>query len=209
MAKKLPWCPSPGPASPPGRLFTTCSTTMTLIRRKNLTPSIHYQSNCFVDPRRWWLIASAFPMIAGALGPVASAFSICALAKEWRQHLPPGAEIESNNYPQPDPAWCVLQSKLRVEKKAQADPFDARRLIAVNAVQLAMALVSNIFLLLNMARRVRFTIAQPITIAGWYVARNAALSNSRPVESTANTCNPSGIYLPSALSPCVAQHQVR
>jgi potassium channel subfamily K, other eukaryote len=41
------------------------------------------------------------------------------------------------------------------------------RLLAVNAVQLVLAVVSNIFLLLNMARRVRFSIAQPITIAGW------------------------------------------
>lgn len=41
---------------------------------------------------------------------------------------------------------------------------------AINAIQLALALVSNIFLLLNMARRVRFTIAQPITIIGWYLS---------------------------------------
>ncbi len=45
------------------------------------------------------------------------------------------------------------------------------RLTAVNAVQLAVALVSNVFLLLNMARRVKFTIAQPITIIGWCVAQ--------------------------------------
>lgn len=32
-----------------------------------------------------------------------------------------------------------------------------------------MALVSNMFLLLNMARRVKFTIAQPVTIIGWYM----------------------------------------
>lgn len=31
-----------------------------------------------------------------------------------------------------------------------------------------MAVTSNVFLLLNMARRVRFSIAQPITIVGWY-----------------------------------------
>ena len=41
------------------------------------------------------------------------------------------------------------------------------RLIAVNAVQLAVAVVANVFLSLNMARRVRFGIAQPITIIGW------------------------------------------
>lgn len=42
-----------------------------------------------------------------------------------------------------------------------------RRLLAINAIQLALALVANVFLLLNMARRVRFGIAQPITMLGW------------------------------------------
>jgi potassium channel subfamily K len=37
----------------------------------------------------------------------------------------------------------------------------------VNAAQLAIALASNLSLLLNMARRVRFEIAQPITVIGW------------------------------------------
>jgi hypothetical protein len=52
---------------------------------------------------------------------------------------------------------------------------DARRLLTyarltiINAIQLAVAIVANVFLLLNMARRLRFTIAQPITMAGWYV----------------------------------------
>lgn len=41
------------------------------------------------------------------------------------------------------------------------------RLIVVNALQLVIAVISNVFLLLNMARRVRFSIAQPITIVGW------------------------------------------
>jgi potassium channel subfamily K, other eukaryote len=37
----------------------------------------------------------------------------------------------------------------------------------VNAAQLAIALVSNLSLLLNMGRKVRFEIAQPITVIGW------------------------------------------
>lgn len=41
------------------------------------------------------------------------------------------------------------------------------RLTVVNAVQLAMALVANVVLLLNLARKVRFTIAQPVTIVTW------------------------------------------
>ena len=44
------------------------------------------------------------------------------------------------------------------------------RLIAVNAVSLAFALIANLALLLNMARRVSFKIAQPITILGFWTA---------------------------------------
>ncbi|KAL9037436.1 MAG: hypothetical protein Q9214_005707, partial [Letrouitia sp. 1 TL-2023] len=43
-------------------------------------------------------------------------------------------------------------------------------LIGINAVSLAFALGANMALLLNMARRVSFAIAQPITIIGWYIA---------------------------------------
>ncbi|XWX01943.1 hypothetical protein V2A60_009975 [Cordyceps javanica] len=112
---------------------------------------------------RWWLVASAFPMIAGTLGPVASAFSICALGRPWRQYMPPGTDFQSAVSVN-DPPW----------------------LTAVNAIQLAMALVSNVFLLLNMARRVKFTIAQPITIVGWYISSFCLISlcatASRPLK---------------------------
>ncbi|KAI1095607.1 voltage-gated potassium channel [Rostrohypoxylon terebratum] len=86
-------------------------------------------------------------MIAGTLGPVASAFSICALVRNWRQHIPPGSDVTKAVYVG-DPPW----------------------LLAVNAVQLVIALVSNAFLLLNMTKRIRFSIAQPITIVGWYIS---------------------------------------
>ncbi|KAF7545762.1 hypothetical protein G7Z17_g8930 [Cylindrodendrum hubeiense] len=100
-----------------------------------------------LEPTRWWFASSAFPMIAGTLGPVASAFSICALVRPWRQHLPPGTDVQDAYYIN-DPAWLTI----------------------VNAIQLVVALVSNMFLLLNMARRVRFIVAQPITIIGWYIS---------------------------------------
>lgn len=86
-------------------------------------------------------------MIAGTLGPVASAFSICALVRPWRQHRPHGQEVKTAPFVA-DPIWLTV----------------------INAIQLAMAVVSNMFLLLNMTRRVRFTIAQPITIIGWYIS---------------------------------------
>ncbi|KAI2468358.1 voltage-gated potassium channel [Annulohypoxylon bovei var. microspora] len=101
----------------------------------------------YLDPSRWWFASAAFPMIAGTLGPVASAFSICALVRNWRQHILPGSDVTKAVFIE-DPPW----------------------LLAVNAVQLVIALVANVFLLLNMTKRVRFSIAQPITIVGWYIS---------------------------------------
>ena len=86
-------------------------------------------------------------MIAGTLGPVASAFSICSLVESWRQTIPPGSNIFNAQFVK-DPAW----------------------LIVVNAVQLAVAVIANLFLLLNMTKRVRFSVAQPVTIVGWYLS---------------------------------------
>ncbi|KAL8746041.1 MAG: hypothetical protein Q9184_007797 [Pyrenodesmia sp. 2 TL-2023] len=44
------------------------------------------------------------------------------------------------------------------------------RLIAINTISLILALVANVALLLNMARRLSFAIAQPITIVGWFIS---------------------------------------
>ncbi|KAF5127277.1 Outward-rectifier potassium channel TOK1 [Metarhizium anisopliae] len=85
-------------------------------------------------------------MIAGTLGPVALAFSICSLGRPWVQYHPDGTNSKAIFIT--DPVW----------------------LITLNAIQLGVGVLSNIFLLLHMARRVRFTIAQPITIIGWYVS---------------------------------------
>ncbi|CAK7200025.1 hypothetical protein SEUCBS139899_002713 [Sporothrix eucalyptigena] len=105
-------------------------------------------------PSRWWFASSAFPMIAATLGPVASAFSICALVRPWRQEILDGETI------------------------------DTAMLTCVNAVQLAIALVANMFLLLNMARRVRFAVAQPITMVGWY------FSSFTLIALTSTACGP-------------------
>ncbi len=92
-------------------------------------------------------------MLAGTLGPVASAFSLCALVKPWRQSYPPGTNVDSAPYIG-NPAW----------------------LTAINAVQLAIALLANTVLFLNMTRRLSFTIAQPITIVGWYISSLALVA---------------------------------
>ncbi|KAG9231192.1 potassium channel-like protein [Amylocarpus encephaloides] len=107
----------------------------------------------YLEPALWWFASTAFPLIAGTFGPMASAFSICALAGHWRQEIQPGENEETSTTTAPDPKWLLI----------------------VNAIQLAVALASNLFLLLNMARRVRFSIAQPITIIGWYVSSFALL----------------------------------
>src|ERR1700761_235502 len=44
------------------------------------------------------------------------------------------------------------------------------RLIAINSVSLFFALAANLALLLNMAKRIPFAIAQSITIIGWYIS---------------------------------------
>ncbi|UZP40362.1 hypothetical protein NXS19_008178 [Fusarium pseudograminearum] len=97
--------------------------------------------------KSWWFLSTAFPMIAGTLGPVASAFSICSLAEPWRQSLVPGADIQSA-VDIPDPSWLVV----------------------IEAIQLLIGIIANLFLLLHMARRVRFGLALPITIVGWYTS---------------------------------------
>ncbi|KAL7956782.1 potassium channel [Trichoderma compactum] len=102
--------------------------------------------DAFMKLSRWWFCPPASPMIAGTLGPVALAFSICSLGRPWVQYHPDGTNSKAIFIT--DPVW----------------------LITLNAIQLGVVVLSNIFLLLNMARRVRFTIAHPIIIIGWYVS---------------------------------------
>lgn len=78
---------------------------------------------------------------------MANAFSICALPEKWRVYIPPGSD-EGHGFTVEDPKW----------------------LIAINSISLVFALVANMFLLLNMARRVSFAVAQPITLVGFYTA---------------------------------------
>ncbi|KAF2104383.1 potassium channel [Rhizodiscina lignyota] len=107
----------------------------------------------FLDPRygliidRWWFASTACPLIAGTFGPMANSFSICALVQSWRVYVPKGVS-ETKGQHIKDPPW----------------------LIAVNSVSLALALIANLALLLNMARRIPFAVAQSITIVGFFLA---------------------------------------
>ncbi|KAI9893086.1 MAG: Potassium channel [Vezdaea aestivalis] len=101
----------------------------------------------YLAPSRWWFASTAFPLVAGTFGPMASAFSVCALVVNWRVEVPSGG-TEIHGVKIADPKW----------------------LIAVNAISLLLALIANMALLLNMARRLSFPVAQPITIIGWYLS---------------------------------------
>ena len=103
------------------------------------------------QPGRWWFASTACPLLAGTFGPLASMFNICALVYHWRQYIPPGgtkSTSEQAGLTLPDP------------------PF----LVGLNVASLVCALVGNASLLLNMAQRLRFSIAQPITITGFLLA---------------------------------------
>ncbi|KAJ5885091.1 hypothetical protein N7495_009601 [Penicillium taxi] len=93
---------------------------------------------------RWWLASTVYPLTAGTFGPMASAFNICCLSQTWR--IKPDSKSGGINIP--DPKWVI----------------------GFNAVSLAIALIANLALSLNMARRINFSIAQPIIIIGWYIS---------------------------------------
>ncbi|KAF8073335.1 hypothetical protein FPV67DRAFT_740612 [Lyophyllum atratum] len=101
----------------------------------------------FDQPKRWWFTSTAFPLIAGTFGPLANLFSVCGLVQTWRVAIPDG-ETEIAGTSVKDPPW----------------------LLALNSISLALALIANGLLLLNFAHRIRYSIAQPFTIALWYIA---------------------------------------
>ncbi|CAG8978716.1 hypothetical protein HYALB_00004699 [Hymenoscyphus albidus] len=60
----------------------------------------------YLQPAIWWFTSTAFPLMAGTFGPMASAFSICSLAVHWRVEIPPG-KTEADGLEVPDPSWQV------------------------------------------------------------------------------------------------------
>ena len=58
----------------------------------------------FLMPAKWWYASTAFPLMAGTFGPMANAFSICALVENWRVKIPPGG-TEEHGIDIPDPKW--------------------------------------------------------------------------------------------------------
>lgn len=80
----------------------------------DMDPDGIHNDNAHLDPSRYWFASSAFPMIAATLGPVASAFSVCALVKPWRQNYLPGSDIDKAEFID-DPIWYGLSPQKRCD----------------------------------------------------------------------------------------------
>jgi potassium channel subfamily K len=64
------------------------------------------QERNYLLPARWWYASTGIPLIAGTFGPIANAFSVCALVEDWRVKIPPNG-TEEHGIPIKDPKWCV------------------------------------------------------------------------------------------------------
>ncbi|KAI5364610.1 Putative Two pore domain potassium channel [Septoria linicola] len=115
-----------------------------------------------MGPSRWWFASTACPLLAATFGPIANGFSICALVYSWREYLPDGVQ-EASGQRLKDPSW----------------------LLALNAISLVCALTGNAALLLNMAKRLKFSIAQPITITGFLLAGVLLIADMAALTSDA------------------------
>ena len=78
---------------------------------------------------------------------MASAFNICAVAIDWRLIISPDSKESEGQHIQ-DPRW----------------------LVAVNGLSLAIAIIANLALLAHMTGRLRFNLAAPVVIFGWYIS---------------------------------------
>ena len=62
------------------------------------------EERSFLMPARWWYASTTFPLAAGTFGPMANAFSICALVENWRISIPKDGR-EEHEIDIPDPRW--------------------------------------------------------------------------------------------------------
>ena len=81
--------------------------------------------------------------------------------------------------------------------KTKAD--ERKRLIVLNVCSLVFAIIANLFLLFNFARKVRYAIAQPVTIILWYISFvflivPIALIHFLPLSSIPNTAYSQSFY---------------
>ena len=118
--------------------------------------------------RRWWFVTTLFPLFAGTFGPVATMFNICALTQTWRV-VPQSSSKEQEGTAVQDPTW----------------------LTAVNSVSLAVAVCTNLVMLLQLVEMVPYKVAGPVVVAGWYTSSFLLLGvvsaaySQLPIESEA------------------------
>lgn len=67
------------------------------------------QEKSLLLPAKWWYASTAIPLMAGTFGPMANAFSICALVENWRVKVPKGG-TEEHGIDIPDPKWYVRRT---------------------------------------------------------------------------------------------------
>ncbi|KAF3909757.1 hypothetical protein AA313_de0209991 [Arthrobotrys entomopaga] len=102
-------------------------------------------------PIKWWFAAKGIPLVAATVGPLANLTSVAALVSSWRANLPtdgPNAFDQRHDIPFADPKWVTN----------------------INAASLIFGFIGNFFLMCNYSRRIRYKIAMPVTILGWYIA---------------------------------------
>jgi potassium channel subfamily K, other eukaryote len=102
-------------------------------------------------PTDWWFASTAIPLISSTLLPLANLLSIAGLVVYWRNDVTDFDEPtlrESTSLGYPDPQWCYN----------------------LNVASLVCGFLSNIFLLFNFTKRVRYIVALPATIILCYVA---------------------------------------
>nr|POF01698.1 outward-rectifier potassium channel tok1 [Quercus suber] len=70
-------------------------------------PSSEQKNSEEPETSRWWFAATASPLLAATLGPIASGFNICALVSYWRSSVPSGT-AEMSGIDIPDPLWLLV-----------------------------------------------------------------------------------------------------
>ena len=87
-------------------------------------------------------------IVIGTFGPVATAFSICALAQSWRIVADPTNTTEQQGQDVSDPSWLII----------------------VNAISLGIAILTNMLMLMQMAEKVPYRIAALFVVFGWWIS---------------------------------------
>lgn len=89
----------------------------------------------------WFFCSSFIPLVCSCSGPLSNIFSLLAIICPWKVH-------KVNSEITRDPTWCY----------------------AINCISIVFGIVSNMFLILNYRKKIRYTYGQIISISGWGIA---------------------------------------